>query len=395
MRPLFLVILFLNFLFAQKIELTNQGDTLTIQNGGVLYVEGGLWNQATGEIYNDGTLYIQDTIKHDANNKMFIDALPAGQAIVGTTVLNGGIQRILGNSPIYFDTLLLRGTNKKILEQNAFVEHFLDLENKEFATQTHLLTVTNPDVNSVSRQNGFVSSEKGGYLVRNTNSSGVYLFPTGASAPTFRYRPVEIIPANASTNQFAVRLANTDPTSEGLNRNQKVDSLGEINPLYYHQIKQTQGNANADIHIYYDSSDPYTETIAQWKNLWTDIGSFGVNDPTNSRWILKNWNDYNSENFAFAMRIIKYSLFVPNVFSPNGDGTNDEFYPVTLGVENIVINVYDRWGNLLWEGRDSQHWDGTYNGQPVPEGVYVYVITGQVKRSGKKITRTGSLTVLR
>ncbi len=395
MKRVLSFILFVSSLFAQKIELTNNGDTLTLQEGAVLYVAGGVLNKTGGEFYNDGTLYVADSLEHNGGNKMFIDAYPDGTPIEGTTILFGSVQRILGNSQVYFDSLLLRGTDKKILEQNAFVERFLDLENKEFATQTNTLTLLNPDVNALTRQTGFVSSDLGGYFIRNTNTTSPYLFPVGASVPTLRYRPVEISPLSASDNQFAVRLANTDPNNEGLNRNQKADSIGEINPLFYHQIKQTQGNASADIFIYYDNSDPYKETLVQWKPVWTDIGMFGNNDPANSRWILRNWNDYATENFALANRIIEYSLFIPNVFTPNGDGLNDAFFPITIGMENIAIRIYDRWGNLIWEGKDNQQWDGSYNGNPVPEGVYVYVVTGQIKATSRNISRTGSLTVIR
>lgn len=70
------------------------------------------------------------------------------------------------------------------------------------------------------------------------------------------------------------------------------------------------------------------------------------------------------------------SLFLPNVFSPNGDGINDVFNFRVPPAQGFVLNVYDRWGNLVHTSLNpNDKWDGTRgNGQPVPEGVYYYAI---------------------
>lgn len=66
----------------------------------------------------------------------------------------------------------------------------------------------------------------------------------------------------------------------------------------------------------------------------------------------------------------------PNVFTPNGDGTNDTwslYRPYALGVH---VWIYDRWGVLVYEyDQVDGYWDGTYmaNGKPVTDGVYYYV----------------------
>jgi gliding motility-associated-like protein len=74
--------------------------------------------------------------------------------------------------------------------------------------------------------------------------------------------------------------------------------------------------------------------------------------------------------------VVIREIIVPNVFSPNGDGTNDrwvikyiEDYPSAL------VEVFNRYGQLLFSNkRNGQQWDGTVNGQPVPVGAYFYVI---------------------
>jgi len=73
-----------------------------------------------------------------------------------------------------------------------------------------------------------------------------------------------------------------------------------------------------------------------------------------------------------------YNLYVENTFTPNGDGINDVFLPEALRMRavNFKMTIYDRNGKLLFETTDaSRPWDGTYNGQTMDEGVFVWVVT--------------------
>lgn len=73
------------------------------------------------------------------------------------------------------------------------------------------------------------------------------------------------------------------------------------------------------------------------------------------------------------------NLYAPNVFSPNGDGENDRFLLYGRGVERIrYLRIFDRWGNQLFlneniqPGVESAGWDGSFRGQPMQPGVYVW-----------------------
>ena len=69
-------------------------------------------------------------------------------------------------------------------------------------------------------------------------------------------------------------------------------------------------------------------------------------------------------------------VYIPNAFSPDGDGLNDYWKPVfndTLKVDSYLLEVYTRNGDLVFETRDSnQFWDGTYWNSYVSESTYVY-----------------------
>jgi len=63
------------------------------------------------------------------------------------------------------------------------------------------------------------------------------------------------------------------------------------------------------------------------------------------------------------------------VFSPNKDGVNDYFKVRYLGVYPYTINIYNRWGNMIFTSNDpNENWVGTYMNKGVSEGVYFYVI---------------------
>jgi len=92
-------------------------------------------------------------------------------------------------------------------------------------------------------------------------------------------------------------------------------------------------------------------------------------------------------------------LDIPNVFTPNGDGVNDYFFPrglLTRGVAGFHMQVFNRWGQLVYESRNisDMGWDGRFNGQPAQEGVYVYQISAAFRNSTVQRFQ-GNVTLLR
>lgn len=95
--------------------------------------------------------------------------------------------------------------------------------------------------------------------------------------------------------------------------------------------------------------------------------------------------------------VIPYCLSVENAFSPNGDGINDK-WKVTNGAgctNQIIAAVFNRYGSQIYKNDNYQNnWDGTYEGKPVPDGTYYYVITYKLI-NGKSQILKGDVTVLR
>lgn len=93
----------------------------------------------------------------------------------------------------------------------------------------------------------------------------------------------------------------------------------------------------------------------------------------------------------------KTVMLIPTAFSPNGDGTNDIFKIVKyLNIRKLnAFDVYDRWGNLVFSSLDiNKGWDGTINGEPANEGVYIWKVQATTYDK-ETINKSGNITLLR
>ena len=109
------------------------------------------------------------------------------------------------------------------------------------------------------------------------------------------------------------------------------------------------------------------------------------------------------EQYAFELEVqnCETQLFVPNVFSPNDDGRNDElqiFLNAFWEVNSMAWKIFDRWGNLLFATQNPDaSWDGTKNGTSVASGIYVWTLEYVVLERGIPTTHrvAGDVLLLR
>ena len=89
-------------------------------------------------------------------------------------------------------------------------------------------------------------------------------------------------------------------------------------------------------------------------------------------------------------------LHIPSAFTPNTDGKNDLFRPLSNCILSGRIKIYNRWGNLVFSSNNLSHgWDGYYNGRLQPNDVYVYYITYNFLNRPGHYNRKGSLVLIR
>jgi gliding motility-associated-like protein len=84
-------------------------------------------------------------------------------------------------------------------------------------------------------------------------------------------------------------------------------------------------------------------------------------------------------------------LTIPNVITPNGDSQNDNFQIQNAESYNIALQIYNRWGNLIYETTNYQN---DYNCNDCADGVYYYVLIAKSKRNGREKEYKGSLTII-
>ena len=97
------------------------------------------------------------------------------------------------------------------------------------------------------------------------------------------------------------------------------------------------------------------------------------------------------------VKIVKSAeIYVPDAFTPNGDGLNDILRPVLMGIKQLkFFRVFNRWGQLVYETKTSRDgWDGRIKGVLQPHSVVVWVTEG-VAVDGAVITRKGSAVLIR
>jgi gliding motility-associated-like protein len=148
---------------------------------------------------------------------------------------------------------------------------------------------------------------------------------------------------------------------------------------------------------------------ASGANTYAWTPPFGLSDPSIADPIVQ-WN----QDITYQVRVthepegcyavdtihVRYikgpAIYVPTAFSPNGDGQNDVFRPIPVGITQIrYLEVFNRWGQRVYQTTQyMQGWDGFFNGKPAPVGAYVWMVSGE-DYTGKTIVEKGTVTLIR
>ncbi|MFT7590909.1 MAG: gliding motility-associated-like protein, partial [bacterium] len=102
-----------------------------------------------------------------------------------------------------------------------------------------------------------------------------------------------------------------------------------------------------------------------------------------------------ADDFEIGTGCISY-YHIPTGFSPNSDGLNDVFKPTLVNYQDYTLSVYNRWGEEMFRTEDvNQGWDGEYNGETVPNGIYLYSIRFMTTEDGAFKIVKGLVQVVR
>jgi large repetitive protein len=102
-----------------------------------------------------------------------------------------------------------------------------------------------------------------------------------------------------------------------------------------------------------------------------------------------------SKSYIVTVIPLDKDLFVPNVFSPNGDGKNDILFAYSNYIEKLEMRIFNQWGQQVELITDlHKGWDGRYKGTPQPVGVYMYAVKATMT-DGRIVQQKGSITLIR
>ncbi|MEP7279848.1 MAG: PKD domain-containing protein [Bacteroidota bacterium] len=109
----------------------------------------------------------------------------------------------------------------------------------------------------------------------------------------------------------------------------------------------------------------------------------------------------NNRDITLVVVCNNKNFFIPNTFSPNNDGTNDQFFPRGTGLNLIQsLRIFNRWGELVFEKRNFEAndatagWDGSFKGKPASTDTYIYMIN-IICENASIITYKGNVTLIR
>ena len=98
------------------------------------------------------------------------------------------------------------------------------------------------------------------------------------------------------------------------------------------------------------------------------------------------------------IKLVLYALYIPNTFSPNGDGINDTFSPKGEGISEYELIIFDRWGNLIFTSDDINiGWNGIVDGGSETAQIdsYVYVVNVTSEHDKKTYTHRGVIQLVK
>lgn len=173
-------------------------------------------------------------------------------------------------------------------------------------------------------------------------------------------------------------------------------------PDSYFEYKENTGKIKEKLHLvnlttgaveyYWDFGNGVTSTLTEPGITYTKEGEYTIT--------LVATNTDGCTDTASRQYYYLPGLWLPNAFSPDNNGYNDVFRPVTLRatLEPYHLLIFDRWGQILFETNNpTVGWDGTTYGSPCPGGNYVYMISYRQNgvESSKIVTQRGTVSLIR
>lgn len=182
------------------------------------------------------------------------------------------------------------------------------------------------------------------------------------------------VPAAVTVNPSPVAGFSTSDTSVSI-----------FNPY----ISVTDLSAGADS-CSLDFGDGYTSADCNAGHTYQAYGNYTITQIVINEYGCPDTAQINVEVYP------EHRFYVPNTFTPNGNGLNDVFMPAIMGAEQYHFMVFDRWGMLIFETYDlNEGWDGRFKGEECQQDVYVWKVDYLDIENRVSVTKIGHVNLIR
>ncbi|NOU60020.1 gliding motility-associated C-terminal domain-containing protein [Marinifilum caeruleilacunae] len=276
--------------------------------------------------------------------------------------------------------------SQTISNQSSYYALVTNANSCENSARLNFFVNTLPEANNVITE--LCEDEPGSGIVNNYDLSGLESGISGAGSIISWFEDISL--ADAVNNPLSQQITNgltlyTEITDGMCFNYSRADFVVHDRPTF---------DLGADTTIFYTESKVLAPAIEirflPGTYLWQDgvtSSTYTVTEEGLYTLLFTDFNGCRGED-EIMVYVDRYRIFVPNAFTPNGDGLNDTFGPVITGDiagEEIEMYIYNRWGEMIYEFTDlGVGWNGTYKGKPVNPGVYVWtlIINGKSKQDG-------------
>ena len=267
--------------------------------------------------------------------------------------------------------------------------------NSEGCSGTATITVTVhplPTINYTTTQSHCGQSD--GNIITNVTSGippYVYQWSNGANSGNLNnisagnYN-LTVIDANGCSSSISITLTEAPMPQANFAPKPQITTIED--PIIYFENYSTGASFYE-----WDFGDGNISTEYSPTYSYTNPGEYHV--------ILSVADEYGCIDTVGANIIIKEganTFYIPNAFTPNGNDLNELFNITATNINpnTFEMRIYDRWGKQLFYTTDvNQGWNGTYKGEPVPQGIYTYIIKFEDSQGYKKEIVIGEVILLK
>ncbi len=201
---------------------------------------------------------------------------------------------------------------------------------------------------------------------------------------SYKWQPAAYISSATVANPIVYPRQTTEYSLIVKSGNCLIDTV--VVQVVVNPLPEITTSDNVKISLY-DEVQLYAEGGTYYE--WTPSNTLDYNDVSNpiaspettTTYLVKVTNEYGCINYDSIKVELANSLFIPTLFTPNDDGNNDYFKVFGFGIEEISFKIYDLHGVVVFKTDDPNEitdigWDGTYNGQDVSSGKYIWYMEG-------------------